>query len=357
MMNDSAGSRQQPHAIPYMIDAMDAVEYLRALPDQSVDLIASDPAYQSLEKHRKVGTTTRLKRFFPIFPDERLPDFVAECYRVLKKNTHIYLMCDFDTMLILAPMLATAGFKVWKALVWCKSRGIGYHYPTSHEYILFAEKGKRKLNTNDYLSWQNIKPLRGKKYYPTEKPRELIEILISESSSPGEVVADPFGGSWSTGDAAIRLGRQFIGSDISQESLGLAAQRLGAAVQMRKQHLSLIDALRQVQEQKAMAAAEEKLRQQKLQELVLVLKKGFIQKVIDQEIRGALARFAGQEHDRKILVGQVVSRLMPEYSVNIRDGIMPGTAIATISLRLPEVAFRHPRTMNEVEQYLADGND
>ena len=45
----------------FSIQNMDAVEWLRSLPSASVDLMITDPAYESLEKHRKVGTTTRLK--------------------------------------------------------------------------------------------------------------------------------------------------------------------------------------------------------------------------------------------------------------------------------------------------------
>src|SRR6187401_406617 len=79
----------------------DAVTWLRTLPAQSVDLVATDPPYESLEKHRAVGTTTRLKHsksssndWFSIFPNSRFPEFFAEVYRVLAKNRHFYLFCD-----------------------------------------------------------------------------------------------------------------------------------------------------------------------------------------------------------------------------------------------------------------------
>src|SRR6186997_2220266 len=81
--------------------AIDAVEWLRQQPDESLDLIATDPAYESLEKHRAIGTTTRLKHsksssnnWFTVFTNARFGDLFAECYRVLKRNTHLYLFCD-----------------------------------------------------------------------------------------------------------------------------------------------------------------------------------------------------------------------------------------------------------------------
>ncbi|MBI2187646.1 MAG: site-specific DNA-methyltransferase, partial [Acidobacteria bacterium] len=62
--------------------------------------------------------------------------------------------------------------------------------------------------------------------YPAEKPAEVAEILIGQSSSPGDVVADPFMGSGSVGVAAGRLGRRFLGNDINLEAVAIAARRL-----------------------------------------------------------------------------------------------------------------------------------
>ena len=71
----------------------DAVTWLASLPSASVDLIITDPAYESLEKHRAIGTTTPLKHskassndWFSVFPNARFPEFFAEAHRVLKKN-------------------------------------------------------------------------------------------------------------------------------------------------------------------------------------------------------------------------------------------------------------------------------
>ena len=68
----------------------DAIEWLTALPDQSIDLMITDPPYESLEKHRSVGTTTRLKQskgssnqWFDIFPNERFESLLTQAYRVL----------------------------------------------------------------------------------------------------------------------------------------------------------------------------------------------------------------------------------------------------------------------------------
>ncbi|GAD89821.1 putative methyltransferase [Vibrio halioticoli NBRC 102217] len=203
---------------------MDAVEWLKTLPDASVDLFITDPPYESLEKHRKIGTTTRLKesksssnQWFGIFPNTRFAELFTQIYRVLKKNSHFYLFCDQETMFIVKPIAEQLGFKFWKPIVWDKCAiGMGYHYRARYEFILFFEKGKRKLNDlsiPDVLQHKRV--WRG---YPTEKPVELLEVLIKQSSSENEVVADAFFGSGATLIAANNLSRQYLGCDISDSA-------------------------------------------------------------------------------------------------------------------------------------------
>lgn len=219
----------------YCLAQTDAVEWLRRFSSESVDLFVTDPPYESLEKHRAVGTTTRLKHskassndWFKIFPNERFPELFRELFRVLKKNRHFYLFTDAETMFIAKPAAEAQGFKFWKPLVWDKQRiGMGYHYRCRHEFILFFEKGKRKLNDlgqPDILSCPRV--FRG---YPTEKPTGVSDILVRQSTQAGELVVDPFMGSASVGVAALEASRRFIGNDLSETSQQLARQRLAAA--------------------------------------------------------------------------------------------------------------------------------
>src|SRR5829696_6061530 len=90
--------------------AIDAVEWLRRQPAESIDLIITDPAYESLEKHRAIGTTTRLKHskassndWFAIFPNSRFPGLFEQVYRVLRKDRHFYLFCDPETAFVAKP--------------------------------------------------------------------------------------------------------------------------------------------------------------------------------------------------------------------------------------------------------------
>jgi site-specific DNA-methyltransferase (adenine-specific) len=216
----------------YDLSTADAVTWLRGQPADSVDLLVTDPAYESLEKHRAIGTTTRLKHskassndWFRVFPNERFAELFAEVFRVLKPDTHFYLFCDAETMFVAKPEAERAGFKFWKPLVWDKRTiGMGYHYRARYELILFFEKGKRRLN--DLGIADIIVEKRIHRGYPAEKPVKVSEILINQSSQPGDVVADPFMGSGSVGVAALKLGRRFIGTDLNPAAVRLSADRL-----------------------------------------------------------------------------------------------------------------------------------
>jgi len=219
---------------PWEVHQQDAVEWLRELETKSVDLIVTDPAYESLEKHRAKGTTTRLKvskgssnEWFPIFPNARFEELFAELYRVLKKDRHFYLMCDAETMFVAKGVGERAGFKFWKPLVWDKvSIGMGYHYRSRYEFILFFEKGKRKLADLGVPDIITCKRVRG---YPTEKPVPVVEVLVKQSTQPGEIVIDPFVGSGTTGVAAIRNDRRFFGCDIQEKAVIHSQMRLKEA--------------------------------------------------------------------------------------------------------------------------------
>ena len=216
----------------FELSNLDAVRWLQDQPSESIDLLITDPAYESLEKHRAVGTTTRLKHskassndWFRIFPNARFGELFAEVYRVLKPDTHFYLLCDAETMFVAKPEAEKVGFKFWKPLVWDKRTiGMGYHYRARYELILFFEKGKRRLNDLGIADVISVPRIRGG--YPAEKPVEVAEVLIGQSTVAGEVVADPFMGSGSVGVAATKLGRRFLGNDLNPEAVQTAARRL-----------------------------------------------------------------------------------------------------------------------------------
>lgn len=219
----------------FALKKIDAVGFLKSLPDECIDLVITDPPYESLEKHRRVGTTTRLKvskassnPWFGIFANDRFEELFREVYRVLRRDRHFYLFCDPETMFVAKPVAESCGFKFWKPLVWDKvTIGMGYHYRCRYEFVLFFEKGKRNLQDRGVPDVLQVKMV--KNGYPAEKPVDLLRILVRQSTTKGELVCDPFFGSGSGGLAAIEEGCNFVGADISPDALKAARTRLLAA--------------------------------------------------------------------------------------------------------------------------------
>ena len=97
---------------------------------------------------------------------------------------------------------------------------------------MFFIKGKgKKINncgTSDILSIPNkkMKDKDGKNIHDTEKPIELMEVLVNNSSQENELVLDPFMGVGSTGLACIKNNRNFIGIEIDENYFNIAKSRL-----------------------------------------------------------------------------------------------------------------------------------
>ena len=128
------------------------------------------------------------------------------------------------------------GFHFIKSLIWDKGNKImGQYYMSQFEYILFFRKGKGiKINdcgTSDILSVPNkkLKDTNGKNLHDTEKPVDLMKILIENSSAENELVLDPFMGIGSTGIACMNTNRNFIGIELDQKYFEIAEKRIKEA--------------------------------------------------------------------------------------------------------------------------------
>lgn len=136
----------------------------------------------------------------------------------------------------LIKMLSTftkVGFHFIKSLIWDKGNKImGQYYMSQFEYILFFRKGKsKKINncgTSDILSVSNkkTKDEKGNNLHDTEKPVDLMKILIGNSSNENDVVLDPFMGIGSCGLACKELNRQFVGIELDPNYFEIAKKRI-----------------------------------------------------------------------------------------------------------------------------------
>lgn len=209
------------------IEHCDYIDFLGGIPQNSVDLIFTDPPYWTLNMHRNVGTTTRLKKqWFETISSNDMYELLEKCYAVLKPNRHCLMMCDGQSVRRILEC-ADEIFDYAKPLVWDKVvPGMGYHLRCQHEFIVLMDKGKNRIPKDRSVS--DIIPMMRvmKPEYPTQKPVELVELFIDLYTDPGELVVDPFVGSGTTACAAFNRGRKFAVGDKSKDAIDMTKRRL-----------------------------------------------------------------------------------------------------------------------------------
>ena len=227
------------------IDNCDCLEGLREIPDNSVDLIVTDPPYFLSMGH--AGSKTNATRGASeqlntnrCFNDLAIctpcySQLFAEYRRVLKEDGSFYFFTDWRGYAYYFPLL-NAELPVRNMLVWDKKSGPGSFYSFAHELIVFGTykpKTKKGVGTNVLrfpAFCSGAAKTDGEKVHPTQKPVELICKLIEDSSEPGATVLDTFMGSGTTAVACLKTGRNYIGFELDKQYHAIAEQRVAATV-------------------------------------------------------------------------------------------------------------------------------
>lgn len=218
----------------------DCLEGLKELPDESVDLIVTDPPYRITSRGNcgnaggmfKDDLTLQGKIFNN--NDIDIEDYLPEFYRVLKQDSHCYIMCNNINLIHFLKVIDDSEFYFIKNLIWDKQNKImGRLYMGCYEYIIMLRKGggQRQINdcgTPDLLSIPNVKSKdsNGNNIHDSQKPVALFQILIENSSNRGDVVLDTFMGSGTTALACIRSGRRYIGYEVDKKYYDLSLCRI-----------------------------------------------------------------------------------------------------------------------------------
>lgn len=212
------------------------------IPSESIDCIISDVPY-AITKRGNAGTAggmmaTKLTLQGKIFSnnDIKPEEYAKEFFRVLKDGTHCYVMVNHFSLINMLNAFVSAGFHFTKSLIWDKGNKImGRFYMSQFEYILFFRKGRGKqinnCSTSDIIRVPNIKTkINGKNIHDTEKPVNLMKILVENSTDVNDVVLDPFMGVGSTGIACKELKRNFIGIEIDKKYFNIAEKRINKEI-------------------------------------------------------------------------------------------------------------------------------
>ena len=220
----------------------DAIEWLKTLDNDSVDLIVSDPPYRVQQRgssglsgifKTKTGAEKELNSKLFQYNEVEVTDYASELFRILKPDNHCYIMTNDFNLRNFLNVFTDVGFHFTKLIIWDKQNKIAnLYYMQQVEYILFMSKGRTKqinnCGTSNLLSISNIQNKNND--HPTEKPVELMEILIKNSSKEGDLVMDPFVGVGATALACQNLNRNFIGCEIDKKYYDTAMERLNSGL-------------------------------------------------------------------------------------------------------------------------------
>jgi modification methylase len=161
--------------------------------------------------------------------------------------------------------LQDLGFWVLNDIVWRKANPMpnfkGTRFTNAHETLIWATKargGRRYTFNYDAMKMANdelqmrsdwtfplctgeerLKDETGSKAHPTQKPESLLHRVILASTKPGDIILDPFFGTGTTGAAAKRLGRRFIGLEQDEKYVRLARERISKVIPVSPEDLAV----------------------------------------------------------------------------------------------------------------------
>ncbi len=255
----------------------DSLALMREMPENSVDLIFADPPYWL----RTAGALVRVEgtaydgcdeTWDNVFSSES--DYAAftrawlqECRRILKKDGSIWVIGGMQCVYTVGAIMQDMGFWFINDVIWHKKNPtpnfLGARLNNSHETLLWAAKNKnarftfhyktaKELNTDTVGAAEYAKGVRkqmgsvwrigvcqgaerlrdenGAKLHATQKPEALLRRVIAISSNPGDLVFDPFGGTFTTAAVAKRMGRDYLSFDNDPVYVAAGQRRLNAVV-------------------------------------------------------------------------------------------------------------------------------
>lgn len=240
------------------IECGDCLKLLKQLPDNSIDLVVTDPPYLFTRNdgcgafgkagksyHKEYAKVSTFKTALDQRKANQRSDIgvnlasgfneeiLTELIRVMKK-VNIYIWCSKNQVRWLLNYFSDYNHEI---LTWHKSNPIptcNNTYLSDTEYLLFfREKGVKLYGDYNTKRKYYITPINKadkEKYgHPTIKPVDIIENLIVNSSLENDIVLDPFLGSGTTAVACVNTNRHYIGYELDPKYYNIACKRLDEA--------------------------------------------------------------------------------------------------------------------------------
>lgn len=240
----------------------DCLNVMNSIPTDSVNMIFADPPYflsnggMSCHAGKRVcvnkGEWDKSKGIEETHKFNL--EWLKKCQNILTKDGTIWVSGTSHIIFSIGFAMQQLGFKILNDIAWFKINpppNLSCRYFThATETVLWAAKNKdskhhfnyalmRKMNNNKQMQslWSITAPKTEEKLFgkhPTQKPVALLERIILASTKEKDIILDPFTGSSTTGIAASRLGRNFIGIDNNKDYLGLSVKRFKSEEQQKR---------------------------------------------------------------------------------------------------------------------------
>lgn len=240
----------------------DCIEFMDVLadkyPDGRFDMIFADPPY-FLSNGGITCCAGRMVRVDkgkwdksngPEVNHEFNKAWISRCQKLLKPNGTLWVSGTNHVIYSVGFAVQQLGMKILNDIIWEKPNpppNLSCRYFThSTETIIWAAKNEKSKHVFNYAKMRQMNSGKQMKSvwtipaangsekefgkHPTQKPLALLERIILASTAEGDLIFDPFSGSSTTGVAAIKLRRKFVGCEIEQEFLTLSVRRLQAAI-------------------------------------------------------------------------------------------------------------------------------
>lgn len=242
----------------------DCLKILEEIPENTFDMIFADPPYMLSNggitcQNGKVVSVNKGKwdesqGFEQDFEFHKR--WLSACKRVLKKNGTLWVSGTYHSIYSCGFAMQLLGYHILNDISWFKPNASPNmccrYFTASHETLIWARKDKKTKHTFNYELMKNgdfssdfIKkpntqmrsvwaigtPKKSEKTFgkhPTQKPLDLLERIILASTNEGDLILDPFMGSATTGVAALKHNRKFVGIEKEKKFVELAEKRLSA---------------------------------------------------------------------------------------------------------------------------------
>ena len=237
----------------------DSLKELKKIPDESFDLIFSDPPYNLQLRNQLIrpdrskvdAVNDKWDQFenFKVYDDFTM-NWLSECRRILKKNGSIWVIGSYHNIFRVGTKIQDLGFWILNDVIWNKNNPMpnfrGTRFTNAHETLIWASKDKNSKYTFNYQSLKCLNddlqmrstwnlPIcngnerlkeKGKKVHSTQKPESLLHRILLASTNKNDLILDPFLGSGTTAVVAKKLGRIFYGIEKDKKYFNAANKRL-----------------------------------------------------------------------------------------------------------------------------------